>query len=162
MFRACSILYVHLWVRHTSLQDLCLNPKNLLIYTRCWNQFTNFCSENNFLSLPASPSTIESFMMHHLSFKSMFTIPQFLAAISHFHAKSYLPSPFTSLSVTRALEGAKRSFGRPSIQRKIISPEMLRSLANLITPKFHFLDCALFGEFLSSFLVFFVLARSLL
>ena len=61
----------------------------------------------------------------------MSTIPQFLAAILHFHAKSYFTSPSTSLSVTRALEGAKRCFGRPSIQRKIISPEMLHSLADL-------------------------------
>ena len=42
------------------------------------------------------------------------------------------------MSVTRALEGAKRCFGRSSIQRKIISPEMLHSLADLISPKITF------------------------
>ena len=73
-------------------------------------------------------------MLHHLSVRSMSTIPQHLVAISHFHAKSYVSLPSTSLSFTRALEGAKRFFGKPSFQRKIISPDMLRSFSNLITP----------------------------
>ena len=77
-------------------------------------------------------------MMHHLSVRSMSTIPQFLASISHFHAKSYMTTPSTSLSVTRALEGAKRFFGKPSFQRKIISPEMLRSFSDLISSKISF------------------------
>ena len=76
--------------------------------------------------------------MHHLSVRSVTTIPQFLASISHFHAKAYFPSPLISLSVTRALEGAKRSFGRPSIQRKIITPDMLRSFSELVSPKISF------------------------
>ena len=42
------------------------------------------------------------------------------------------------LSITRALEGAKRFFGKQSFQRKIISPDMLRSFSNLITPKISF------------------------
>ena len=77
-------------------------------------------------------------MLHHLSVRSMSTIPQHLASISHFHAKSYISSPSTSLSVTRALEGAKRFFGKPSFQQKIISPDMLRSFADLITMKISF------------------------
>ena len=63
-------------------------------------------------------------MLHHLSVRSMSTIPQHLAAISHFHAKSYIPSPSTSLSVTRALEGAKRFFGKPTFQRKVSFPQL--------------------------------------
>ena len=68
----------------------------------------------------------------------MCTIPKFLAAISHFHTKSYISSPSTSLSVTRALEGAIRFFGKSSFQRKIISPDMLRSFSDLISPKISF------------------------
>ena len=93
----------------------------------------------------------------------MSTIPQFLPVISHFHAKSYLPSPSTSLSVTRALEGAKRSFGRPSIQRKIISPEMLRSLADLISTKISFPRLrTIWRKKLCSSLGYFILTKSLL
>ena len=57
----------------------------------------------------------------------MATLPQVLSAISHFHAKSYLISPTLTRSVSRALEGAKRGFGKPSISRKIISTSYLRS-----------------------------------
>ena len=60
----------------------------------------------------------------------MSTLPQFLLAISHFHAKAHLPSPTLSIAVTRALEGAKRSFGRPSVSRKIITLQHLRVFGN--------------------------------
>ena len=65
-------------------------------------------------------------MFFHVHTKAMSTLPQFLSAISHFHAKNHLPSPTLSLAVSRALEGAKRSFGKPSVSRKIISLDHLR------------------------------------
>ena len=65
-------------------------------------------------------------MFFHVHTKAMSTLPQFLSAISHFHAKAHLPSPTLSCAVSRALEGAKRSFGKPSVSRKIISLHHLR------------------------------------
>ena len=56
------------------------------------------------------------------------TLPIILAAISHFHCRYHLPSPTTSRSITRSLEGAKRLFGFPSIPRKIITKSILDSL----------------------------------
>ena len=56
----------------------------------------------------------------------MSTLPQFLSAISHFHVKAHLPSPTLSCAVSRALEGAKHSFGKPSVPRRIITLEHLR------------------------------------
>ena len=65
-------------------------------------------------------------MYYHVHTKAMSTLPQYLSAISHFHAKSHLPSPTLSCAVSRALEGAKGSFGKPSVPRKIITLHHLR------------------------------------
>ena len=69
--------------------------------------------------MPASPRTVECFML--------------LSAISHFHCRSYFPSPTLSKSVTRSLLGAKRLFGSPSVPRKIISKNILHALFDLTT-----------------------------
>ena len=66
-------------------------------------------------------------MFFHVHTRAMSTLPQFLSAISHFHAKAHLPLPTLSCAVSRALEGAKRSFGKPSDSRKIISLQHLRT-----------------------------------
>ena len=85
-----------------------------------------FCNNNGFPFLPASSKTVEKYMFFHVHTKAMLTLPQFLSAISYFHAKAHLPSPTLSCAVSRALEGAKRSFGKPSVSRKIISLHHLR------------------------------------
>ena len=69
-------------------------------------------------------------MFFHVHTRAMSTLPQFLSAISHFHAKAHLPSPTLSSAVTRALEGAKRSFGKPSVSRKVITLQHLRIFGN--------------------------------
>ena len=61
----------------------------------------------------------------------MSTLPSILAAILHFHSKYHFQSPTTSRSVTRALEGAKRSFGKPSVSAKIFTTDHLTSLSTL-------------------------------
>ena len=48
-------------------------------------------------------------MFYHVHTKAMSTLPQFLFAISHFHAKAHLPSPSLPCGVSRALEGAVHS-----------------------------------------------------
>ena len=70
-------------------------------------------------------------MLYHVHFRAFSTLPPILSSISHFHCRSYLSSPTTSLSVTRALEGAKRIFGSPSVSRKIITKDILKSLFSL-------------------------------
>ena len=70
-------------------------------------------------------------MMYHIHFRAYSTLPPILSAISHFHSRYFLPTPTTSLSVTRSLEGAKRIFGSPSVSRKIITKSMLQSLISL-------------------------------
>ena len=67
-------------------------------------------------------------MLFHVHVRAYSTLPPILSAISHFHARSYLPTPTTSHAVTRALEGAKRLFGSPSVPRKIITKLILQSL----------------------------------
>ena len=70
-------------------------------------------------------------MLYHVHFRAFSTLPTILSSISHFHCRSYFSSPTISRSVTRALEGAKRVFGSPSIPRKIITKDMLASLFTL-------------------------------
>ena len=53
----------------------------------------------------------------------------YLRSLIFTHA--FLPSPTTSRAVTRALEGAKRLFGSPSVPRKIITKFILQSLIAL-------------------------------
>ena len=67
-------------------------------------------------------------MLYHVHFRAFSTLPSILASISHFHCRSYFSSPTTSRSVTRALQGAKRVYGSPSISRKIITKDILSSL----------------------------------
>ena len=70
-------------------------------------------------------------MMHHVSTRTMSTLPIALSAISHFHSKFHFPSPTVSREFTRALEGAKRSFGKPSVSGKVFSTDHLLSLASV-------------------------------
>ena len=71
-------------------------------------------------------------MMYHVHFRAFSTLPVILAAISHFHCRSYFSSPTSSRSVTRPLEGAKCLFGFPSIPCKIITKDILPSLFAII------------------------------
>ena len=68
-------------------------------------------------------------MTHHVSTRAMSTLPIALSAISHFHYKFYFASPTISRSVSRALEGAKCSFGKPSVSAKVFTSDHLLSLA---------------------------------
>ena len=70
-------------------------------------------------------------MLYHVHVRAYSTLPTILAAISHFHCRFYLPSPTSSRSITRSLEGAKRLFGSPSVPRKIITKTILNSLFSL-------------------------------
>ena len=70
-------------------------------------------------------------MLYHVHVRAFSTLPAILSAISHFHSRYYMNSPSTSRAVTRALEGAKRVFGSPSIPRKIITKSILQSLIAL-------------------------------
>ena len=67
-------------------------------------------------------------MLFHVHVRAYSTLPIVLAAISHFHCRFYYPSPTSSRSITRSLEGAKRLFGSPSVSRKIITKAILNSL----------------------------------
>ena len=83
---------------------------------------------NNLSFLPASARTLESFMFFHVHCPAYSSLPIIISAISHFHSENYFTPPTTSRSVTRSLAGAKRLFGSPSIPRKIITKDILRSL----------------------------------
>ena len=70
-------------------------------------------------------------MLHHVDYRAMSTLPQALSAISHFHFKNHFHSPTTSKSISRALEGAKRKFGKPSTSVNIITIDHLHALSEL-------------------------------
>ena len=70
-------------------------------------------------------------MLYHVHFRAFSTLPAILASISHYHCRSYFTSPTSSRPVTRALAGAKRLFGSPSVPRKIITKDILSSLFSL-------------------------------
>ena len=69
-------------------------------------------------------------MNHHVETRAMSTLSSTLSAISHFHSKFHFTTPTNTRSVTRALEGAKRSFGRPSVSAKIFTTDHLQSLSH--------------------------------
>ena len=70
-------------------------------------------------------------MRFHLENRAMSTLPQVLSAISHFHSKAHYPSPAASKAISRALEGAKRSFGKPSTSVNVITVDHLHALSAL-------------------------------
>ena len=70
-------------------------------------------------------------MIHHVNSRAMSTLSHVLSAISHFHAKNHFESPTVSKSVTRAFEGAKRTFGRPSVSVNIFTHDHLILLSKL-------------------------------
>ena len=71
-------------------------------------------------------------MSYHVSSRAMSTLPIVLAAISHYHSRCHYPTPTTSRSVTRALEGAKRTFGKPSVPAKIFTASHLTTLSSKV------------------------------
>ena len=68
-------------------------------------------------------------MLYHVDSRAVSTLLTILSAISHFHLKFHFPTPTTSRSVTRALEGAKHSFWKPSVSAKIFTPDHLLALS---------------------------------
>ena len=70
-------------------------------------------------------------MRFHVENRAMSTLPQALSAISHYHSKAHYVSPTTSKSISRALEGAKRSFGKPSASVNVITIDHLHALSAL-------------------------------
>ena len=70
-------------------------------------------------------------MTFHVATRAMSTLSTLLSAISHFHSKFHFPSPTTYRAITRALQGAKCSYWRPSVSAKIFTPDNLSSLASI-------------------------------
>ena len=70
-------------------------------------------------------------MTHHVSVKAMSTLPIVLSAILHFHSKFHFPSPTSSRAISHALEGAKRSFGRPSVSAKFFTADHISTLSRV-------------------------------
>ena len=70
-------------------------------------------------------------MSYHVKTRAMSTLSHALSAISHFHSKFHFESPTITRSISRALEGAKRSFGKPSISVKIFTIDHLIQLSQL-------------------------------
>ena len=101
------------------------------LYEKEWLLFQKFCTDAGLSYLPADSSTVELFMMHHVSSRATSTLSQALSAISHFHSKYHFISPTISKAVSRAFEGAKRSFGKPSIPAKIFTHDHLNILSKL-------------------------------
>ena len=106
-----------------------VKPSTLRLYEKEWQIFIHFCNSNSLSFLPASSDTVERFMSCHVDSRAMSTLPTVLSAISHFHSKFHHPSPTTSRSITKALEGAKRSFGKPSVSAKVFTSEHLTILS---------------------------------
>ena len=70
-------------------------------------------------------------MIYHVNSRAMSTLSHALSSISHFHAKNHYESPTVTKSVTRAFEGAKRSFGRPSVSVNVFTLDHLVSFSRL-------------------------------
>ena len=96
----------------------------MALYEKHWILFKDFCISTNYFFLPATPRTVELFMLFHVHVRAFSTLPTILSAISHFHCCHYLSTPKSSSAVTRALDGAKCLFGSPSTPRKVITKKM--------------------------------------
>ena len=70
-------------------------------------------------------------MSHHVETRPMSTLSHALSAISHFHSKFHFETPTLTRSISRAMEGAKRSFGKPSVSVKVITLDHLNLLSRL-------------------------------
>ena len=70
-------------------------------------------------------------MSHHVETRAMSTLSHVLSAISHFHSKFHFDTPTVTRSISKAMEGAKRSFGKPSVSVKVITVDHLLLLSQL-------------------------------
>lgn len=87
-----------------------------------WNVFTTFCTERQYLALPAAPAVVAEFIEHMSAptptrpARAVASLERYVSTIAHAHALAELPDP----TRTAYVKGAYRQFtrGRPASQPK--------------------------------------------
>lgn len=100
-------------------------------YERAFQRFQLWCTSHGLSALPATEQSVE-FYLADLAFskESVPALELTFAAIGALHNFHAFPNPCTSVSVRLILQGAKRCFGKPPVQKRPMKKEDLRKLLN--------------------------------
>lgn len=101
-----------------ALIDEAKSPATRRAYRSAWAAFESWCQSVGRASLPATPATVAMYLAHLVEArKKVSTIAKALAAISHAHWVSHLPSPRRSPEVKEAMSGARRRIGVAPVKK---------------------------------------------
>ena len=97
-------------------------------YRSDWASFTAWCREHGAAPLPATPSTVASYLADMASSHKPSTIQRHLAAINGAHRLAGTPSPTAHEAVRLVMQGIRRTLGVAPAQARPIGLEDLRRM----------------------------------
>lgn len=104
-------------------------------YRSDWNIFLAWCNDNNFESLPSTPSTVRLYITHLADIgRAPSTIQRAMTSIRQAHQLSELPSPTINPEVTETWRGIKRELGTAQSRAKPIMLSDLKKILDAIRP----------------------------
>ena len=92
-------------------------------YRTDWEQFSEWCANHGFSSLPAEPTTVVLYLTHLASYLKVTTVVRKMACISEAHKLAGEHNPAHSQEVLALLKGIRRS---PEVNRKVEKKRALR------------------------------------
>ena len=106
-------------------------PATRRTYASLWRNFTNWCQERGYASLPAQPLAVAAYLAERAEAVKPATVRLAATAIGHQHRHHNLPNPADSEGVKTVLRGLPRQ-GQAGAQKqaKGISREALAAIKN--------------------------------
>ena len=109
-------------------------------YVNEFHRFETWCRTRRLCPLPALPSTVERYCAFVLLNKDDPTpgpVLNVLPAIAKFHELRSLPNPCSEPALKDFVEGVRRRFGKPPVQKEPLTPALVKALLT------HFLSSSL-------------------
>lgn len=99
------------------------------VYRSCVRTFASWCIANGFVSFPAAPDTVASYIAAMGERPApVATVMQMLAALTALHKAGGCPSPVKSQLVQKTLKGYKRKYGVPQKKVAAATADVIRIL----------------------------------
>jgi len=113
--------------------DASLAPKTRKLYSTAWRQFTNWCAESGFCSMPADPRAVALYLSARAEAElAVSTIRIDVAAIGYAHEAADHASPTTHKIVRSVMAGITRTTGTMPKRKKPVLTGDLRKMVNAV------------------------------
>jgi integrase len=96
-------------------------------YASDWRDFESWCVAAGRRSLPATPDTLQLYLVDRLAVHKLATVERRLAAIVSMHERDDLASPF-SRDVKALLKGVRRERGSKQVQKAALTVDALKKI----------------------------------